>query len=122
MNFINASTKQRQDSRWMLARDGVAAEINIRAGNPGADGIHTHDARHLLDDAVRRFIQTTGDNVLTTAELSAGKVGTSIGAWQNAILSGDPHSANVMHVQLDGYNNTGSVFGVRYASDGDFVC
>jgi hypothetical protein len=119
--FINASTKQQQDGRWMLACDAVAAELNIRAGNPGSDGVHAYDPQHLLNDAVAWLIATSGDNILTTAELGVGGVKTSDVRWQSPYLSGDPHSASVMHTQLDNYNNFGSVFGVVYADDGDLV-
>ncbi len=120
--FLNASIKQQQDGRWMLARDAVAAELNIRAGNPGTDSDPlTVDPQHLLDDAVAWLIANSGDNILTTTELNSGSIKTSSALWQLPQLSGDPHSASVMHTQLDNYNNNGSVFGISYANDGDLV-
>jgi hypothetical protein len=117
LNFIDASAAQQQDARWKLARDAVATELNIRAGNPGTDSNGgTVDPQHLLDDAVAWLdLTTNNDHVLTTAELSTGQIPTSDSVkWQNPYLTVD-HAASVLHTELDGYNNTGLVFGVQFA-------
>jgi hypothetical protein len=136
LKFINASQKQQQDGRWMLARDAVATELNIRAGNPGTDADpSTVDPQHLLDDAVSWLIGTTSDksNVLTTTELTGGThVGTSSSVWNSPYTyDADPgplvnnvsidHAASVLHTQLDRYNNTGFVFGFQFANDDNIL-
>jgi uncharacterized repeat protein (TIGR01451 family) len=117
--LINASQKQQQDARWMLTRDAIATELNIRAGNPGTDtDPETVDPQHLLDDAVAWLIATTsGDQTLTTAELTKGTaVSTNSSTWSSPYLTID-HAASVVHYQLDTYNNTGFAFGVQFAND-----
>jgi uncharacterized repeat protein (TIGR01451 family) len=122
VSLINASQKLQQDGRWMLARDAIATELNLRSGNPGTDGdANTVDPEHLLDDAVKWLdLTTNNDHTLTTAELSTGKVATSDTKWQNPYLSVD-HAASTLHSQLDSYNNNGTVFGAQFANDGDLI-
>ncbi len=121
LSFLNASTKQVQDGRWMLARDAVATELNARALNPmDDDNPLTLDPQDLLDDAVSWLIGVSGgDQLLTVAELTnATKVTTSSPAW-NTPTGDEGKSPSELHTLLDGYNNTGAVLGVLFANDGD---
>ncbi|AOO81288.1 hypothetical protein BHK69_13185 [Bosea vaviloviae] len=122
-SLINASEKQQQDARYMLARDAVATWLNFMAGNPSSDGnAATVDPAHLLDDAITWLNKTSGnDGDLELAELTAAtKIATSSATWQSPAFGID-HAASLLHTQLDGYNNNGKVFGVQFASDGDLV-
>jgi hypothetical protein len=127
--FLNASQKQQQDGRWMLVRDAVATELNIRAGNPAQDSDpNTFDPQQGLDEAVKWLNQygdsaagATNNDILTQADLTgSAKVGTSTANW-TTVLSGYGHSAADLHTQLDVFNNTGSFFGKQYANNDDFL-
>jgi uncharacterized repeat protein (TIGR01451 family) len=123
VNFLNASVKQQQDGRWMLARDAVATELNLLAGNPSQDlNPSTDDPQQLLAEAVKwldLYGDTNHDNWLSTQELTGtGRIATSSSQWTTAIV-GNEYAANVLHPQLNSYNNDGTVFGVQYARDGD---
>ncbi|WP_436167523.1 hypothetical protein, partial [Bosea sp. LjRoot9] len=122
-SLINASEKQQQDARYMLARDAVATWLNFLAGNPSSDGnAATVDPAHLLDDAITWLNKTSGnDGDLELTELTAAtKIATSSATWQSPAFGID-HAASVLHTELDGYNNNGKVFGVQFANDGDLV-
>jgi hypothetical protein len=123
LSLINASEKLQQDGRFMLARDVIATELNLRAGNPGTDGdASTVDPQHLLDDAVAWLRATTQDHnaTLTVSELTAASaVKTNSTGWNSATFDpGIDHSASYLHVHLDEYNNYGTVNGILFANDG----
>src|SRR5262249_3657540 len=61
LTMINASDKQQGDGRWMLVRDAIATELNLRAGNPGGDPTVDNTPARLLNDAVDWLIKTTKD-------------------------------------------------------------
>jgi hypothetical protein len=125
---IDASQKDLQDGRFVLARDAVATWLNFLAGNPIGGEADPNSPHHYLDEGIDWLQATNGGTAASTFEDWGGGAavkqnGTS--AWTNP-MPGVPDSGNTIHTELDTYNNTGSTFeivnGVKvfhmYASDG----
>ncbi len=119
----------------MLARDTVATWLNGLAGNGVGTASDTNSPHHYVDEAVAWLIHTSsGDNVLTVAELTAGTaVKANSAPWQTGfdnvfgangagVLNTYPIidilGGSAIHTALDGYNNTGAIGGVVYAPPG----
>ncbi|TWT13897.1 DUF11 domain-containing protein [Reyranella sp. CPCC 100927] len=128
--IINASQKDQQDGRWMLARDAVASWLNYLAGNPigtvdPSDGAYS--PREGLNDAIDWLQVTTGGNNTTTfgnwpgggASIKQNSAAWNTGLETEAARAGVEPGGNYIHQQLDEYNNTGSIDGTFYAFDGD---
>ena len=115
--MLNASMKQQQDARWVLARDVIASWLNYLGGSyvgdpndADADSVVYH-----IDQAVAWLIESTVDenNVLTKAEITTNastswqKVGTNSGFWQNGYdINGGGITAPV---PVDGQHDYGDV-------------
>jgi len=90
------------DGVGKVARDAIASELNVRAGN-GAPGSYLNDAVAWL----LLYGDTNDNNTLAHTE---GTVKTSTAPWATGAL---------IHDALDEYNNTGWIDGVQYALDRD---
>ncbi len=130
MKVINASQKDLQDGRWMLARDAVASWLNYLAGNPIGTvdpGDGAYSPREGLNDAIDWLQVTTGGNNTTTfgswpgggASIKQNSAAWNTGLETEAARAGVEPGGNYIHQQLDEYNNTGSIDGTFYAFDGD---
>ena len=134
LSLLNASEKQQQDGRFMLARDVVASWLNYLGGSFVGDSDDPDSAMHYIDEATAWLIETTNqDHILTKAELTtATKVGTSTSPWstgfdfngipgvQNDVPPAGQHElgddvnldilgGGTIHTGLDHYNNFGFI-------------
>jgi uncharacterized repeat protein (TIGR01451 family) len=135
LSLLNASTKQVQDGRYMVARDLVASWLNVLGHTPAGDAQDLDSVRHYIDEGIAWLIQTTnGNHVLATDELKQPfPVPTSASPWQAGydgngdltkggnmvsaafpdILGGptatDILAGSVIHTGLDHFNNFGFV-------------
>jgi hypothetical protein len=126
--IIDASQKDLQDGRFVLARDEIATWLNYLAGNPIGEATDENSPKTYLNEGIDwlQATSTGGSQNDTFDSWSEGgaAVKTSSPTWQVAI-TGNADSASEIHTQLDSYNNTGSTFdivnGVKqfhmYASD-----
>lgn len=137
LSFLNASEKQQQDGRWMVARDLVASWLNFLGGSyVGAPG-DKDSPRHYMDEAIAWLLQTSAnhDHVLSAADdfTALTKVGTSTTEWNtgfdfngtSGVQNDVPATGDVLgldatpdldilgggqiHTGLDHYNNFGFV-------------
>jgi hypothetical protein len=113
--IIDASQKESQDTRWVLARDEIATWLNYLAGNPIGDATDPNSPHTYLDEGIDwlQATSTNGSAADTFDSWSEGgaKVPASSPIWQQAI-AGNVDSASEIHTQLDSYNNTGSTFDI----------
>ncbi|MBR1126690.1 SdrD B-like domain-containing protein [Bradyrhizobium iriomotense] len=129
LKFINLSGAPKNDTSWNLARDAIATELNLLAGNPGGDPSDPNSPEHYLDQAILwlQNFDKNHDGTLTATELGNPAVKANSADWQKGIDTnhnvGDGYeilAGSVIHTALDSYNNDGSINGVFYAFDGDF--
>ena len=130
MKVINASTKDLQDTRFVLARDAVATWLNFLAGNPIGDASDPNSPHKYLDQAIDWLQVTNGGNAGSTWENWGGGSAVKAGGntiWNNAsntenATAGNELPGDTIHSELDFFNNTGMTFlGVNtfnYANDG----
>ncbi|MBL8595656.1 MAG: hypothetical protein JNK01_23455, partial [Devosia sp.] len=131
LKIIDASAKDQQDTRFVLARDAVATWLNFLAGNPIGDAAtDPNSPQHYLNEAIDWLQVTNGGNAGSTWENWGGGSAVKAGGntiWNNASntdssLAGNELSGNTIHSELDFFNNTGMTFlGVNtfvYANDG----
>ncbi|MBI4205803.1 MAG: hypothetical protein HY527_12320 [Betaproteobacteria bacterium] len=118
--IINASNKELQDVRWMLARDAIATWLNDLAGNP------LGDAEHCLDEAIDWLQWTSDDGNTLFGDWGGGSaLKASSSPWGLGINTNDGvpgyeiGAGNTIHTALDEYNNNGTVNGIQCAADGD---
>jgi hypothetical protein len=130
LKVINASQKDSQDARFVLARDEVATWLNFLAGNPIGDAdTDSLSPQYFLNEGID-WLQATNGGLATDTfgDWGGGQpVKTSSPTWQVAI-DGNTNSAAMIHAELDTYNNTGSTFSIdpvtqvktfhMYATDG----
>jgi hypothetical protein len=129
LKVINASTKDLQDTRFVLARDTVATWLNYLAGNPIGDASDPNSPHKYLDQAIDWLqVENGGTNSSHFEHWGGGSaVKASSAAWnvgledENA-TAGPELAGNLIHQELDFYNNTGMTFEGAilhvYANDG----
>lgn len=130
LKVINASTKDLQDTRFVLARDTVATWLNYLAGNPIGDAsTDPNSPQKYLDQAIDWLQVTNGGTSSSHFEAWGGGIAVkaSSAAWnvgledENA-TAGPELAGNLIHQELDFYNNTGMTFEGAilhvYANDG----
>jgi uncharacterized repeat protein (TIGR01451 family) len=116
LSILNASQKLQGDMRFVLGRDVVATWLNYLEGNGIGTAADLNSPRHYIDDSAQWLNFTTnGDDTLTVAELSTGKIAASSPIWQSPAFGLDL-SGSQLHTGLDEYNNHGTILGVSYAS------
>lgn len=130
LKVIDASSKDLQDTRFVLARDAVATWLNFLAGNPIGDASNDPNSpQKYLDQAIDWLQVTNGGNSSSHFEDwgSGSAVKASSAAWNvgldaEAITNGSELAGNLIHQELDFYNNTGMTFEGAilhiYANDG----
>jgi hypothetical protein len=127
--LINANNKQMADGVVKIGRDLVATWLNYLSGA----GIGTVDSgdgayspKEAINDAIN-YLQIFGDSnasnaasseTFDTYSSSHHKVDTSSAFWNNNYPGGSVSGATI-HSDLDGYNNTGTIDGIAYASSCD---
>jgi uncharacterized repeat protein (TIGR01451 family) len=135
LSLLNASLKQTQDGRYLVARDLVAAWLNVLAHTPAGSAQDTDSVRHYIDEGVAWLIQTTnGNHVLANSDLSSGTaIAMSKPAWGTGydfggtsapgenmlpppgsdvlgmLTSTDIMAGSVIHSGLDHFNNFGFI-------------
>ncbi|MDK3018602.1 MSCRAMM family protein, partial [Pseudodonghicola flavimaris] len=121
--LINARNKTiGNDGKYILGRDMVATELNLRAGNPGGDA---PDDLNEAANWLKNLADANGDDLITDAEFDAALPAlTSDPVWQEPQFGNDD-SAALLHDQLDFYNNDGVMVAggliVTMSSDGDLI-
>ncbi|PBB18986.1 hypothetical protein [Mesorhizobium sp. WSM4313] len=128
LKVIDASVKDQQDTRFVLARDAVATWLNYLAGNPIGDASDPNSPHKYLDQAIDWLQVTNGGNSSSHFEDWGGgsAVKASSAAWNVGLDDESPAglelSGNLIHQELDFYNNTGMTFEGAilhvYANDG----
>ncbi|MDX8461996.1 hypothetical protein, partial [Mesorhizobium humile] len=128
LKVINASTKDLQDTRFVLARDTVATWLNYLAGNPIGDASDPNSPHKYLDQAIDWLQVTNGGTSSSHSEDWGGgsAVKASSAAWNVGLDDETPTglelAGNLVHQELDFYNNTGMTFEGAilhvYANDG----
>ena len=127
--LVNANNKQMSDGVVKIGRDLVATWLNYLSGA----GIGTVDSgdghyspKEAINDAIN-YLQIFGDSSNSNAASSETfdvyssshhKVDTSSAFW-NSNYPGGSVSGATIHSDLDGYNNTGTIDGIAYASSCD---
>ncbi|MER9140240.1 hypothetical protein NKI20_28995 [Mesorhizobium sp. M0830] len=130
LKVIDASSKDLQDTRFVLARDAVATWLNYLAGNPIGDATDPNSPHKYLDQAIDWLQVTNGGTSSSQFEDwggGSGAVKASSAAWNVGLdaessTSGSELAGNLIHQELDFYNNTGMTFEGAilhiYANDG----
>ena len=119
------------DGREKIGRDVVATWLNFLSGNPiGTDhsGDGKYSPREAIDDAVD-WLQVFADGNNNGINFVGGKpelfgpvVKANSAAWKNDNAAGvGVESGNDIHNALDEYNNFGTINGIQYATDADFI-
>ncbi|MBZ9883036.1 hypothetical protein LB535_11800 [Mesorhizobium sp. CA10] len=128
VKVIDASTKDLQDTRFVLARDAVATWLNYLAGNPIGDASDPNSPHKYLDQAIDWLqVENGGTSSSHFEDWGGGSaVKASSAAWNVGLDDESPAglelSGNLIHQELDFYNNTGMTFEGAilhvYANDG----
>jgi hypothetical protein len=129
LKVIDASQKDLQDGRFVLGRDAVATWLNFLSGNPIGPDTDSNSPKSYLNEAID-WLQTTsgGNNASTYEDWGGGSaVKQSDSRWTTQAETETNHTGyelagNVIHQELDYYNNTGMTYlGVNtylWANDG----
>jgi hypothetical protein len=127
--LVNANNKQMSDGVVKIGRDVVASWLNYLSG-AGVGTFDSGDGAYSPKEAIRdaiNYLQIFGDSnnsnaasteTFDTYSSSHHKVDTSSAFWNNDYPGGSVSGATI-HSDLDGYNNTGTIDGIAYASSCD---
>ncbi|TIX21489.1 hypothetical protein [Mesorhizobium sp.] len=130
LKVIDASSKDLQDTRFVLARDAVATWLNFLAGNPIGDAsTDSNSPQKYLDQAIDWLQVTNGGTSSTHFEdwgggsaVKASSAAWNVGLDAESATGGNELAGNLIHQELDFYNNTGMTFEGAilhiYANDG----
>ncbi|MBA1145253.1 hypothetical protein, partial [Mesorhizobium neociceri] len=129
LKVIDASAKDQQDTRFVLARDTVATWLNFLAGNPIGDATDPNSPHKYLDQAIDWLQVTNGGTPSSQFEDWGGgsAVKANTAAWNVGLETESSNATtelagNLIHQELDFYNNTGMTFEGAilhiYANDG----
>ncbi|WP_192384660.1 hypothetical protein [Mesorhizobium silamurunense] len=129
LKVINASTKDLQDTRFVLARDAAATWLNYLAGNPIGDASDPNSPHKYLDQAIDWLQVENGGTSSSHFEdwgggsaVKASSAAWNIGLDAESATAGSELGGNLIHQELDFYNNTGMTFEGAilhvYANDG----
>ncbi|MBZ9734859.1 hypothetical protein LB522_15790 [Mesorhizobium sp. CA9] len=129
LKVIDASVKDQQDTRFVLARDAVATWLNYLAGNPIGDASDPNSPHKYLDQAIDWLQVTNGGNSSSHFEdwgggsaVKASSTAWNVGLDAESVTAGSELAGNLIHQELDFYNNTGMTFEGAilhvYANDG----
>ncbi|MER8574212.1 hypothetical protein NKH19_11960 [Mesorhizobium sp. M1338] len=129
LKVIDASSKDLQDTRFVLARDAVATWLNYLAGNPIGDATDPNSPHKYLDQAIDWLQVTNGGNSSDHFEdwgggnaVKASSAAWNVGLDAESLTAGSELAGNLIHQELDFYNNTGMTFEGAilhiYANDG----
>ncbi|RWC51840.1 hypothetical protein [Mesorhizobium sp.] len=130
LKVIDASSKDLQDTRFVLARDAVATWLNFLAGNPIGDAsTDPNSPQKYLDQAIDWLQVTNGGTSSTHFEdwgggsaVKASSAAWNVGLDAESATGGNELAGNLIHQELDFYNNTGMTFEGAilhiYANDG----
>ncbi|MFC3324453.1 beta strand repeat-containing protein [Mesorhizobium cantuariense] len=129
LKVINASAKDSQDTRFVIGRDAVATWLNYLAGNPIGDASDPNSPHKYLDQAIDWLQVTNGGNSSSNFEdwgggsaVKASSASWNVGLDAESATGGSELAGNLIHQELDFYNNTGMTFEGAilhiYANDG----